>query len=207
MVSRNPGIIKEVDEIGWTPLHYASLKGNLIAAKLLIQNSNSACYIPDKLGMSALHVAAYAGHTKIIDELIQRCPDICNCVTQKGQTALHAAVLGEKIDVVKYILKTPKLAILINKADKDGNTPWHLAAIRKNSKIVAILRRDSRLNRTAINKQVSDILLANNTGRKVCKSFIYFPWISTLNSLFSFLILERIKGRTYLDPNSLPFCF
>ncbi|KAB2636804.1 ankyrin repeat-containing protein [Pyrus ussuriensis x Pyrus communis] len=169
MVSRNPGIIKEVDEIGWTPLHYASLKGNRIAAKLLIQNSNSACYIPDKLGMSALHVAAYAGHTEIIEELIQRCPDICDCVTQKGQTALHAAVLGEKIDVVKYILKTPKLAILINKADNDGNTPWHLAAIRKNSKIVAILRRDSRLNRTAINKkflQVSDILLANNTGRK-----------------------------------------
>ncbi|KAM1484072.1 hypothetical protein TB2_035304 [Malus domestica] len=169
MVSRNPGIIKEVDEIGWTPLHYASLKGNHKAAELLIQNSNSACYIPDKIGMSALHVAAYAGHTKIIDELIRRCPDICDCVTQKGQTALHAAVLGEKIDVVKYVLKTPKLARLINKADNDGNTPWHLAAIHKNSKIVAILRRDSRLNRTAINKeflQVSDILLAKNTGRK-----------------------------------------
>ncbi|KAM1346610.1 hypothetical protein ACFX13_036643 [Malus domestica] len=169
MVSRNPGIIKEVDEIGWTPLHYASLKGNLKAAELLIQNSNSACYIPDKLGMSALHVAAYAGHTKIIDELIRCCPDICDCVTQKGQTALHAAVLGEKIDVVKYVLKTPKLARLKNKADNDGNTPWHLAAIRQNSKIVAILRRDSRLNRTAINKeflQVSDFLLTKNTGRK-----------------------------------------
>ncbi|KAM1795815.1 hypothetical protein FF1_035834 [Malus domestica] len=172
MVTKNPGMIEVRDEIGWTPLHYASLRGNLKAAQLLIQNSKTsefACYIEDELGMSALHVAAYAGHTQIIEELIRRCPDICDSVNHKGQTALHAAVLGEKINVVKYVLKTPKLARLINEADNDGNTPWHLAAICKNSKIVAILRRDSRLNRTAINKknlQVSDILLAENTGRK-----------------------------------------
>ncbi|KAM2511769.1 ankyrin repeat-containing protein ITN1-like [Malus sylvestris] len=172
MVTKNPGMVEVRDEIGWTPLHYASLRGNLKAAQLLIQNYKTfkfACYIKDELGMSALHVAAYAGHTQIIEELIQRCPDICDCVNHKGQTALHAAVLGEKINVVKYVLKTPRLARLINEADNDGNTPWHLAAIHENSEIVAILRRDRRLNRTAINKeflQVSDILLAENTGRK-----------------------------------------
>ncbi|CAN6684365.1 unnamed protein product [Malus baccata var. baccata] len=168
MVSKNPGIIEEVDEIGWTPLHYASLRGNLKAAQLLIQNSNSTSYISDKLGMSALHVAAYEGHIQIIEELIRRCPDTCDLVNHKGQTALHAAVLGEKINVVTYVLKTPKLARLINEADNDGNTPWHLAAICKNKKIVAILGRDSRLNRTAVNKeslQVRDILLAENKGR------------------------------------------
>ncbi|CAN6545475.1 unnamed protein product [Malus baccata var. baccata] len=172
MVTKNPGMVEVRDEIGWTPLHYASLRGNLKAAQLLIQNyktSKFACYIKDELGMSALHVAAYAGHTQIIQLLIDRCPDICDCVNHKGQTALHAAVLGEKINVVKYVLKKPILARLINEADNDGNTPWHLAAIRENSEIVAILRRDSRLNTTAINKeflQVSDILLAQNTGRK-----------------------------------------
>ncbi|KAM1795811.1 hypothetical protein ACFX11_036115 [Malus domestica] len=114
-------------------------------------------------------MSAYAGHTKIIEELIRCCPDTCDLVNHKGQTALHAAVLGEKINVVKYVLKTPKLARLINEADNDGNTPWDLAAVRENSKIVAILSRDSRLNRTAMNKgllQVSNILLAENTGRK-----------------------------------------
>ncbi|CAN6684371.1 unnamed protein product [Malus baccata var. baccata] len=169
MVTKNPRMVEVRDEIGWTPLHYASLRGNLKAAQLLIPNYKTACYIKDELGMSALHVAAYAGHTQIIQLLIDRCPDICDCVNHKGHTALHAAVLGEKINVVKYVLKTPMLARLINEADNDGNTPWHLAAIRENSEIVAILRRDSRLITTAINKeflQVSDILLAQNTGRK-----------------------------------------
>ncbi|KAM1032176.1 hypothetical protein ACFX15_035183 [Malus domestica] len=179
MVSKNPGIMEEVDEIGWTPLHYASLRGNLKAAQLLIQNSNSASYISDKLGMSALHVAAYEGHIQIIEELIRRCPDTFDLVNHKGQTALHAAVLGEKINVVTYVLKTPKLARLINEADNDGNTPWHLAAICKNKKIVAILGRDSRLNRTAVNKeslQVRDILLAENKGRKGNHFLIGVPY-------------------------------
>ncbi|KAM1795822.1 hypothetical protein ACFX11_036126 [Malus domestica] len=166
MVTKNPGMVEVRDEIGWTPLHYASLRGNLKAAQLLIQNCKTfkfACYIKDELGMSALHVAAYAGHTQIIEELIQRCPDICDCVNHKGQTALHAAVLGEKINVVKYVLKTPRLARLINEADNDGNTPWHLAAIHENSEIVAILRRDRRLNRTAINKEfLQEIVKSRN---------------------------------------------
>ncbi|XP_070677269.1 ankyrin repeat-containing protein At5g02620-like isoform X2 [Malus domestica] len=191
MVTKNPGMVEVRDEIGWTPLHYASLRGNLKAAQLLIQNCKTfkfACYIKDELGMSALHVAAYAGHTQIIEELIGRCPDICDCVNHKGQTALHAAVLGEKINVVKYVLKTPRLARLINEADNDGNTPWHLAAIHENSEIVAILRRDRRLNRTAINKeflQVSDILLAENTGR----IFYLFPldFNFELSILFSYI--------------------
>ncbi|KAM1244480.1 hypothetical protein ACFX1X_036269 [Malus domestica] len=179
MVSKNPGIIEEVDEIGWTPLHYASLRGNLKAAQLLIQNSNSASYISDKLGMSALHVAAYEGHIQIIEELIRRYPDTCDLVNHKGQTALHVAVLGGKKNVVTYVLKTPKLARLINEADNDGNTPWHLAAICKNKKIVAILGRDSRLNRTAVNKeslQVRDILLAENKGRKGNHFLIGVPY-------------------------------
>ncbi|RXH98428.1 hypothetical protein DVH24_010753 [Malus domestica] len=166
MVTKNPGMVEVRDEIGWTPLHYASLRGNLKAAQLLIQNCKTfkfACYIKDELGMSALHVAAYAGHTQIIEELIGRCPDICDCVNHKGQTALHAAVLGEKINVVKYVLKTPRLARLINEADNDGNTPWHLAAIHENSEIVAILRRDRRLNRTAINKEfLQEIVKSRN---------------------------------------------
>ncbi|CAL9016733.1 unnamed protein product [Prunus brigantina] len=97
MVSKNPGIIREVDELGWTPLHYAALGGNLEAARVLLQLDSDASYILDKSGISALHVAAYAGCTKIMEEMIGCRPDNCDLLNDKGQTILHAAVLGEQI--------------------------------------------------------------------------------------------------------------
>ncbi|PQM34169.1 ankyrin repeat-containing protein [Prunus yedoensis var. nudiflora] len=105
--------------------------------------------------MSALHVAAYAGHTKVMAELIRRRPDTCDLLNSKGQTALHAAVLGGQRGVVKYILRTPKLAGLINEADNDGNTPLHMAVIYKKIEIIDVLTSDRRVDRTAINKKLS----------------------------------------------------
>ncbi|KAH0986381.1 hypothetical protein GBA52_013558 [Prunus armeniaca] len=170
MVSKNHEIIKQADDIGWTPLHYAALRGNLKATQVLIGKEKSACYILDKLGLSALHIAAYAGHTKILEELIGSEPATCDLVNHKGQTALHAAVVGKQINVIKYVLKTPKLGRLINQADNDGNTPLHLAAICRNHGMVKILSTDTRLDKTAINKKfltVADILREDKMEQKV----------------------------------------
>ncbi|ONI12106.1 hypothetical protein PRUPE_4G144600 [Prunus persica] len=169
MVSKNHEIIKQADDIGWTPLHYAALRGNLKATQLLIGKEKSACYILDKLGLSALHIAAYAGHTKILEELIGCEPATCHLVNHKGQTALHAAVVGEKINVIKYVLKTPKLGRLLNQADNEGNTPLHLAAICRNHGMIKILSTDPRLDKTAINKKfltVADILREDKMEQK-----------------------------------------
>ncbi|KAK9937592.1 hypothetical protein M0R45_014370 [Rubus argutus] len=98
-------------------------------------------------------------------------------------TALHAAVTHQyltnggivktmadvRINVVKFILKTPKLAGLINEADKDGNTPLHLAAIHQNRTIIRILTQDRRVDMFAINKESSvalDIFLGHNFGQQ-----------------------------------------
>ncbi|CAN6688957.1 unnamed protein product [Malus baccata var. baccata] len=155
MVSKRPDIIKAVDELGWTPLHYAAFKGNLEAVRVLMQCDSSACYILDKSGMSALHVAAYAGHPKIMDHLIRCRPDTCDLLNAKGRTFLHSAVLGGQTNVVKYVLKTPKLERLINEADEDGNTPLHLAAIHEKWELRFILMRDQRVHKSAINKELS----------------------------------------------------
>lgn len=170
MVSKNPEIIKRPDALGWTPLHYAALRGNLEATRVLVQHDSSIAYILDKSGLSPLHVAAYAGHPEVMEELICCRPDTCDLVSNSGQTALHAAVLGGRINVVKFILKTPKLAGLINEADKDGNTPLHLAAIHQNRTIIRILTQDRRVDMFAINKESSvalDIFLGDNFGQQV----------------------------------------
>ncbi|XP_068323311.1 ankyrin repeat-containing protein At5g02620-like [Pyrus communis] len=177
MVSKNPDIIKEVDALGWTPLHYAAFKGNLEAVQVLTQCDSSACYILDKSGMSALHVAAYAGHPKIMDDLIRCRPDTCDLLNAKGQTFLHSAVLGGQTNVIKYVLKTPKLERLINEADEDGNTPLHLAVTHKKWESRNILGGDDRVHKSAINKESSKAvdIAADNSGKRGLRPV--FPYV------------------------------
>ncbi|KAK9949233.1 hypothetical protein M0R45_004766 [Rubus argutus] len=42
MVSKNPEMIRKVDELGWTPLHYAAFRGNVEATRSLIGGDSSA---------------------------------------------------------------------------------------------------------------------------------------------------------------------
>ncbi|KAM1122701.1 hypothetical protein ACFX2I_004213 [Malus domestica] len=169
MVSKNPDVIRKADALGWTPLHYAALRGNLEATRVLMQYDSSASYILDKSGISALHVAAYAGCIRVMEEMIRHRPDTCDLLNDKGQTILHAAVLGEQIHVVSYILNNPMFAGLINEADKDGNTPLHLAARYQNRESIRILTDDPKVDKTAINEEFSraiDFFLGDNSGEQ-----------------------------------------
>jgi ankyrin repeat protein len=55
-------------------------------------------------------------------------------VDNYGWTILHEAILGESVDIVKYITKTrPVMKFMEN---KDGRTPLHLAAFCDSSEIM-----------------------------------------------------------------------
>ncbi|CAL8150508.1 unnamed protein product [Prunus armeniaca] len=76
---------------------------------------------------------------------------------------------GGQSKVVKYILRTPKLAGLINEADEDGNTPLHVAVINKKVEIISILTADHRVDKAAVNKKFSkaiDIFLGQNSDEQ-----------------------------------------
>ncbi|XP_039172099.1 ankyrin repeat-containing protein At5g02620-like [Eucalyptus grandis] len=102
ILEKRPEVIKEGDDLGWTPLHYVACFGEVEVVRQLLQHDTSVAYDLDKAGESALHIAAFQGHINVIEELIRSCPDACAIINTKGQTALHAAVMGGRVNVVNY---------------------------------------------------------------------------------------------------------
>ncbi|KAI6702808.1 hypothetical protein NL676_011944 [Syzygium grande] len=152
ILEKTPEMIREGDDVGWTPLHYLACFGKVEAVRFLLEHDTSAAYDLDKEGQSALHIAAFRGHINVIDELIRSCPDACDIINTRGQTALHGAVIGGQVNVVKLTLGMPNLENLINEQDTDGNTALHLAALHKRYNIIFMLARDKRVDRFAKNK-------------------------------------------------------
>ncbi|OMO71950.1 hypothetical protein CCACVL1_18013 [Corchorus capsularis] len=144
----------ETDEIGWTPLHYTALYGDLKTTQLLLQGNSKAAFILDQDGTSALHVAAFRGHINVVELLVQSCPDLYEVTDNKGRTLLHVAVISGQEKMVRQILGMPRLVGIINEKDKDGNTALHLAVIYKRDRIIAILAQNRGMERAAMNNDM-----------------------------------------------------
>ncbi|XP_062001433.1 ankyrin repeat-containing protein At5g02620-like [Rosa rugosa] len=202
MVSENPEMIKKVDELGWTPLHYAAFSGNVEAIGLLIQRDSSAAYILDRYSTYALHVAAYAGCVKVIKELIRLRPATCDLLNHEGQTVVHAAVLGKNLNVIKYILKTPEPAGLVNEADNGGNTRLHLAAFQEYKTIMIVLAMDRKVDKTATNNdhlKAIDIFLVDDIEME---SFHTYWVLSIFDRSTSVLTFQRYVRHDFMKLES-----
>ncbi|KAK6243312.1 hypothetical protein QUC31_009721 [Theobroma cacao] len=157
--------LSEIDEYGWTPLHYAVHFGAVDIFQLFLIDSSTA-YIRDNEGMSVIHIAAREGEVVILEMLAYRFPEIWDLQDNNGQTALHLAVARGKLDSVKFILDfVLSHDGLINQQDNEGNTALHLKTIQRHDhKIFELLMKDSRVDKTATNMEgltVIDILLLN----------------------------------------------
>lgn len=126
--------IHQKDFYGFTPLHYAALKGHVaIVNRLLEQNAkvDTACYA----GFTALHLAIIVGHTKIVDALIQK-------------QAMLSLPFDAKSSVIKNL---KKCGIFLYEYEIDGSYPMHIAIEKGYFDIVKLLI-DSNVDLNTINK-------------------------------------------------------
>ncbi|KAL2530361.1 Ankyrin repeat family protein [Forsythia ovata] len=130
LLKKHPTLIKEVDDFGWSALHYAARYGADKVAKELLNADKSIAYIVAEKdnNKTALHLATCEGNVKIMQEILTYCPDCWEMVTSDGQNILHLAVEFEKQEAFDFILKKSWVDNLINQMDDEGNTPLHVYA-------------------------------------------------------------------------------
>lgn len=102
-----------------TALHWAIMNNSCDSAIALLQHEEIDLAIVDRSGKNALHMSILKGreHTGSLEDKLIRLIG----------TGLKATIN----DVVKVLLDHPKILNIINLTMSDGNTPLHLACMRK----------------------------------------------------------------------------
>ncbi|KAJ0244494.1 PGG domain-containing protein [Hirschfeldia incana] len=152
LMETRPEMMKEVDSMGWTPLHYSVWLGKVEITRLLLQQDSSAAYISDKEGQCPLHIAASNGQIDAYRELVGSCPYVWELVDGKGRTSLHSAIISRKRGIIDCILEMPEIALhLLNESDLDGNTPLHLSVVYKWQAVLLLLLDNKRVDKFVVN--------------------------------------------------------
>merc|ERR1712228_138866 len=111
-------------EIGETALHWATVRGDDIAAKRLLA-AHAHPDLQDQDGKTPLHIAAFNGVPDVLKTLLEaRCnPDLRDA---RGNTALHWVILaGGSLRMIKLLLKHGANAAITN---EQGDSPKDTAA-------------------------------------------------------------------------------
>lgn len=160
--------IDALDSSGYTPLAWASARGDSRSVALLLEHGASIS-IANDVGAEPIHLAAQTGNVHTIEVLVRAGADVNREVRQTHMTAIHFA--AEYQDNSEQIEGLAELGARIDGKDYLSWTPLHWAAWRGHSASLSALLacRASVLARTADGNAAIMLAVANNSHECVGK--------------------------------------
>ncbi|KAI9114498.1 hypothetical protein K1719_014196 [Acacia pycnantha] len=152
IVTLMPSLAIETNQKGTIPLHLASSKGHVETVRKLLKanldDGPNQYLVKDGEGWTPLHFASQKGKISVIEALISDCPECLEQVTAKGETVLHLAVKANQFEAVKVLadnIRRHNLQILLRAEDQKGKTAIQLAAAKKQSQALEVLKEDDEI--------------------------------------------------------------
>lgn len=130
--------INDQDSEGRTPLHSATVQGNVAVVKILVDNGADT-EVRDRKGWTPLHYAAFSGQDLVVWLLVEKGADMeAKEPLFDGKTALHHAAANGRKDVVRLLVQ---MGAEIDAVDDNGTTAVQHAMGNKQTEVVELLLR------------------------------------------------------------------
>ncbi|XP_010536562.1 PREDICTED: ankyrin repeat-containing protein At5g02620 [Tarenaya hassleriana] len=187
--AREPDLVYELDNDGFTPLHKAASAGQAEIVRGILGIDGGLCRLKGgREGETPLHVAAVKGKVDAIREMVRSCADCVEDTTVQGQTALHLAVQHhryEAVDAMVEMIRESKRGNVLNMKDEQGNTPLHLATWRKQRRVIETLLQAKPEEETSYRSEVNAV---NKMGLAALDLLLMFPSEAGDREIYEILI-------------------
>jgi len=134
-----PSLLDLGDSEGLTPLHYASLNGDILVLTTLLEKG--AIMKEDNYGDTPLHLAALNGHHEAARILLSKGANP-NAQGQNGSTPLHNAVVNKQVKAIGVLLGHPTINTTIK--DSKGRTAKMVAIEGGDKTVIDYFEKEKR---------------------------------------------------------------
>lgn len=167
-------LIRAKDRLGNTPLHYASCKGCVKDASIILLKYRAGATITNGAGETPLHIAARYGCMSVAKKLMDgRGKRTVNAIDVYERTPLHLAAQEGHEELVEFFLtKEAKID-----SDVHGQTPLHYAALQgsRRSAELILASKPETLNVTDKSQNTSLHMAAKGGHADILKYLLSKP--------------------------------
>lgn len=210
--------VNQADRNGWSPLRLASLTGSLPVVQALLE-AKADVEVVDKDGASVMHVAAYLGRYDVVRTLLAAGAGVDHVEQKSGRSPLHLVAstgkspgaqglldyiadadltsMGvgsaeEYIGVARTLLQE---GANVNKVDRGGRSPLHLAASVGSLSMVRALLDEMADVAVVDSNGVSAMDLAACEGHHdVVRTMVQHGWLVNAATASGSTALHRAVG-------------